>query len=86
MEELPLIPETIPSETSGTSGEFPGVLGTPGPSGDFEPSGDLEFSGTSGTSGVSGDTEVPEVTLVPDTDKGQYLKQTSRMKLGLLFL
>lgn len=75
---MPLIPESIPSEASGTSGEFSGLSGTPGPSGDLEPSGDIELSGTSGTSGVSiesGDTEVPEIILVPDTDKGQYFER-----------
>ncbi|XP_044042674.1 epiphycan isoform X2 [Siniperca chuatsi] len=74
-EELPLIPETTPSEASGVSGEFSGASGTSGASGDHGASGDLGFSGASGASGVSGsgDTEVPEVTLVPDTDKEEEL-------------
>ncbi|XP_051248407.1 epiphycan isoform X2 [Dicentrarchus labrax] len=77
-EELPL-PETIPSEASGASGEFSGASGTSGTSGDLGASGDLELSGTSGDSGVSGsgDAEVPEVTLVPDTDKEEGLLPTT---------
>ncbi|XP_068163050.1 epiphycan [Antennarius striatus] len=71
-EELPLIPETIPSEASGASGGFSGASGTSGASGDPETSGEPEFSGDSGVS-VSGDVEVPEVTLVPDTDKEEGL-------------
>ncbi|KAM9328800.1 uncharacterized protein KZ484_020169 [Pholidichthys leucotaenia] len=74
-EELPLIPETIPHEATGGSGEFSGASGISGASGDIEPSGDLERSGTSGTSGVSasGDIEVPEITLVPDNNKEEKL-------------
>ncbi|XP_033931186.1 epiphycan [Pseudochaenichthys georgianus] len=69
-EELPLIPETIPSEASGASGEFSGASGTSGASGDLGISGSSGASGASGASG-SGDTVVPEVTLVPDIDKEQ---------------
>ncbi|XP_033471049.2 epiphycan [Epinephelus lanceolatus] len=70
-EELPLIPEPIPSEASGASGEFSGASGTSGASGE---SGD--FSGVSGVS-ASGDAEVPEVTLVTDTDKEEGLLPTT---------
>ncbi|XP_010795549.1 epiphycan [Notothenia coriiceps] len=72
-EELPLIPETIPSEASGASGEFSGASGTSGASGD------LGISGSSGASGASGsgDTVVPEVTLVPDIDKEEGLLPTT---------
>ncbi|XP_018541158.1 LOW QUALITY PROTEIN: epiphycan [Lates calcarifer] len=81
-EELPLIPDSIPHEASGASGEFSGasgISGASGASGDIEASGDLDVSGTSGTSGVSGsgDIEVPEVTLVPDVDKEEGLLPTT---------
>ncbi|KAG7225693.1 hypothetical protein INR49_012279 [Caranx melampygus] len=84
-EELPLIPDTIPQEASGASGDFSGASGISGTSGDIGVSGDVdvsgevEVSGGSGTSGVSGsgDTEVPEVTLVPDIDKEEGLLPTT---------
>uniref|UniRef100_A0A8D3E078 Epiphycan n=1 Tax=Scophthalmus maximus TaxID=52904 RepID=A0A8D3E078_SCOMX len=71
-EELPLIPDTIPQEASGASGDLSGASGISGASGDIGVSGDLGISGASGASGVSGsgDAEVPEVVLVPDIDKG----------------
>ncbi|XP_023263964.1 epiphycan isoform X1 [Seriola lalandi dorsalis] len=75
-EELPLIPDTIPQEASGASGDFSGASGISGASGDIEASGDVDVSGASG-SGVSGDTEVPEVTLVPDIDKEEGLLPTT---------
>ncbi|XP_008277098.1 epiphycan-like [Stegastes partitus] len=62
-EELPLIPDTIPHEASGASGEFSGASGVSG------------ASGASGVSG-SGDTEVPDVTLVPDTKEEGLLPTT----------
>ncbi|XP_042258964.1 epiphycan [Thunnus maccoyii] len=61
-EELPLIPDTIPHEASGASGEFSGASGTSGASGDF---------------GGSGDLGVPDVTLVPDVDKEEGLLPTT---------
>ncbi|XP_032360488.1 epiphycan isoform X3 [Etheostoma spectabile] len=60
-EELPLIPETTPSEASSASGEISGASGTSG------------FSGSSGASG----TEVPGVTLIPDIDKEEELLLTT---------
>ncbi|XP_072233849.1 epiphycan [Leuresthes tenuis] len=76
-EELPLIPDIIPQETSGASGEFSGASGTSGASGDSF-SGDLGVSGTSGASGVSGsaDSEVPEITLVPKLDREELFRTT----------
>ncbi|XP_034718941.1 epiphycan isoform X1 [Etheostoma cragini] len=66
-EELPLIPETTPSEASSASGEISGASGTSG------------FSEYSGASGVScpGEPEVPEVTLIPDMYKEEELLLTT---------
>nr|XP_029136966.1 opticin [Labrus bergylta] len=59
-EELPLIPDTIPSEASGASGDFSGASGTSGASGDF-----------SGDSGVPEVTLIPDIDkeegLLPTT-------------------
>ncbi|XP_035004032.2 epiphycan isoform X1 [Hippoglossus stenolepis] len=78
-EELPLIPDTIPQEASGASGDFSGASGISGASGDTGVSGDLGISGASGASGVSGsgDAEVPEVVLVPDIDEEEGLLPTT---------
>ncbi|XP_035502432.1 epiphycan isoform X1 [Scophthalmus maximus] len=78
-EELPLIPDTIPQEASGASGDLSGASGISGASGDIGVSGDLGISGASGASGVSGsgDAEVPEVVLVPDIDKEEGLLPTT---------
>ncbi|XP_058481502.1 epiphycan [Solea solea] len=76
-EELPLIPDTIPQEASGASGDFSG--GISGASGDTGVSGDVDVSGASGTSGISGsgDAKLPDVILVPDIDKEEGLIPTT---------
>nr|XP_043877849.1 epiphycan [Solea senegalensis] len=76
-EELPLIPDTIPQEASGASGDFSG--GISGASGDTGVSGDVDVSGASGTSGISGsaDAQLPDVILVPDIDKEEGLIPTT---------
>jgi len=80
-DELPLIPDTIPQEASGASGEFSGASGASGASGDT--SGDLDMSGAPSTSGASGSGsssgsgEEPTVVLVPDIDEEEELLPTA---------
>ncbi|XP_029901903.1 leucine-rich repeat protein soc-2 homolog [Myripristis murdjan] len=76
-EELPLIPDTIPQEASGASGEFSGASGTSGASGDLGVSGASGDLGVSGASGVSGSGEEPGVTLLPDIDEEEELLPTT---------